>query len=485
MSGRTEQEFGNFRKWSLKELVEKERSWRTDASPSGLIEHFRRFDQYWPIFAAAIAVFMVVSGQAIYGFIEHDDYEWLLAPGESGNSPWGKTLSEGRWINWLWSLVSPNLTPALASVLLILLFSIVCWLAVEVVTKHRASVLAALTLLFAPMLANLSLWPTTLVPSVMLMTVGIALFSRNHSFSFDLATLAVCTYLQIFAFPPLAMVLVVVFAAKYGTAAWKLLLVAALTVAASYALAILTIFTLNLFAHGYFGVQIGSWRHPRSPHSLADLHANIGSYMMFWAGLWKYMPIPLLASAAAFLIALLWRETTRVSIVLVLATAFAASVDIAISLSTGVSIPQRSVLWLWFAMCVPAVMLLKQRNTLLVTIGAATLVLNLVTGLPHWWRTYSSGVAFIRAEEQLAHDIQGALALTDGSSVVWYGNPKADPRFRHIFDKDNFRWSLLKRFGLRIEECEPEFCRRIEETAPHTMVSRLEGRVVVVFPRKP
>jgi hypothetical protein len=321
----------------------------------------------------------------------------------------------------------------------------------------------------------------------MLMTVGIALFSRNHSFSFDLATLAVCTYLEVFAYAPMAMVLVVVFAAKYGTAAWKRLLVAALTVAASYALAILTIFILNLFAHGYFGVHIDSWRLPRSPHSLADLHANIERYLMLWPLLWRGMPIPLLASAVAFLIALLWRETTRVSIVLALATAFVVSIDIATSLSTGVFVPPRTVLWLWFAMCVPAIMLLNQRNALLVTIGAAALVLNLASGMSRWWHVYTdSALPVVRAEEQLAYDIQGALALAGGSSVVLYGNPKADPRFRRgfFFDENALRWALLKRFGLRVEMCEPEFCHRIEQAAPQTTIFSLEGRVVVFFPRQ-
>ena len=60
--------------------------------------------------------------------------------------------------------------------------------------------------------------------------------------------------------------------------------------------------------------------------------------------------------------------------VLALATAFAASVDISTSLSTGVFIPMRVVPWLWFAMCLPGATLMSQRNALLITLGAAALV---------------------------------------------------------------------------------------------------------------
>jgi hypothetical protein len=454
---------------------------------SGLIEQVRRGDRYGPLFVAVIMIFMVVSRQAIYGFVEHDDYDWLIPLGEVQGyaTPWQKTLEGGRWIDWAWFLFSQNLTPVLSSVLFILVLSIACWLAAGVITKRPASVLTALTLFFSPMLASQSLWPTVLAPSVMLMTVGIALFSINRSFWFNLAALAVCCYFAIFAYPPVAMVLVIVFAAGHVSASWKQLSIAALAVAASYALAVLTIFTLNLFAHGYFGVVIETWRHPRPLHSFADLRTNIRTYLNLWRDLQTIMPIPLLASAAGLLIALARRETRRVGIVLALATAFAASVDISTSLSTGVFIPIRVVPWLWFAMCLPGATLMSQRNALLITLGAAALVLNLVPGATYWWQNYSRGVALVQAEERLAFDIEGALALTGGSSVVMYGNPKADPRFRRSHDARALQLSLWKRHGIRIEECEPDFCRRIEQAAPHTTVSSVDGRVVVLFPQRP
>jgi hypothetical protein len=454
---------------------------------SGLIEHVRRGDRCGPLFVAVIMIFMVVSRQAIYGFVEHDDYDWLLPPGEVQGyaTPWQKIHEGGRWIDWVWFLFSRNLTPVLSSVLFILLLSIACWLAAGVMTKRPASALTALTLFFSPMLASVSLWPTVLAPSVMLMTVGFALFSINGSFWFNVAALAVCCYFVIFAYPPVAMVFVIVFAAGHVSASWKQLAIAALAVAASYALAVLTIFTINLLVHGYFGVVIEPWRRPRPLHSLADLRANIGTYLNLWRDLQTIMPIPLLASAAALLISLAWRETRRVGIVLVLAAAFAASVDVSISLSTGVFIPIRAVPWLWFAMCLPGATLLSQRSALLITLGAAALVLNLFPGATYWWQQYRRGAALVQADERLAFDIEGALALTGGSSVVMYGDPKADPRFNRSGGAKALQLSLWKRCGIRIEECTPEFCHRIEQAAPHTTVSIVDGRVVVLFPQRP
>jgi hypothetical protein len=36
--------------------------------------------------------------------------------------------------------------------------------------------------------------------------------------------------------------------------------------------------------------------------------------------------------------------------------------------------------------------------------------------------------------------------------------------------------SLWKRYGMRIEECEPKFCRRTEQSAPQSAVSMWTGR---------
>jgi hypothetical protein len=170
---------------------------------STLINHIRGGDRYWPLFAAVVAIFMVVSRQAIYGFVQHDDYDYLIAPAEmqSFATPWYKTLSDGRSINWVWSLFSPNLTPVWSSVLFIVIYSTACWLASGILTNHRTSVLTALTLLFSAIFATQTLWPTMMVPSAILTTAALATFSMNRSFWFDLSVLAVSLYFGILGIP--------------------------------------------------------------------------------------------------------------------------------------------------------------------------------------------------------------------------------------------------------------------------------------------
>lgn len=81
----------------------------------------KRIDSYELIYPLIIGVFLVVSGQAQYGFVEHDDFDFLLRPTEIlvYATPFQRTLSEGRWINYLWSFLSPNLTPVWCSLVFI------------------------------------------------------------------------------------------------------------------------------------------------------------------------------------------------------------------------------------------------------------------------------------------------------------------------------------------------------------------------------
>lgn len=146
--------------------------------------YLKSLDSYWPLFPSVIAAFLVLSGQAYYGFVNHDNFDWLIRPGEvqGYGTPWQKTLWEGRWINYLWSLFSYNLTPAFSSLLFIFAYCLSCWLLTRVVIQPRASVLAALALFFSPIGADISLWPTTFVSAVVILCVGLALFCLNRGF---------------------------------------------------------------------------------------------------------------------------------------------------------------------------------------------------------------------------------------------------------------------------------------------------------------
>ncbi|WP_156470109.1 hypothetical protein [Acetobacter cerevisiae] len=87
--------------------------------------------QGFGVFLAIILFFLVSSGAAQHIYFEHDDWDFMtkLAPGMVPYaSPWQKTLFEGRWVNWVWSLQANNLPARFIYCLYMLGYCLLCWL---------------------------------------------------------------------------------------------------------------------------------------------------------------------------------------------------------------------------------------------------------------------------------------------------------------------------------------------------------------------
>ncbi|WP_157737641.1 hypothetical protein [Kosakonia cowanii] len=62
-------------------------------------------------FTVIALLILLATGRVTGIYIEHDDWDFLVSPEYSlFASPWSKTLSEGRWINFIWSEFSTNLS---------------------------------------------------------------------------------------------------------------------------------------------------------------------------------------------------------------------------------------------------------------------------------------------------------------------------------------------------------------------------------------
>lgn len=457
---------------------------------SGFPSLVRTADHSWPMFGAIVAAFLLISRQAFYGFVYHDDWDFLLPPGapvRDYTSPWSLTLAEGRWINWLWYFVSQHLNSIATSIIFIALFATICWRASAMLRDAgRGSLLLAVVLFFSPFVADLSLWPTTLLPAASILLTGVLLLTTRATSDADLLVLVVAFYGCVLSYPPLGEVLVLLFALKHQREGWKFLGTAAACVLASYAAGVLTMSVLNWLMHGYFGVRIAPWRNPHPLHSLADLHTNALTYWKLWSATWFQMPAALVASGSAAVVALTRPATRRTAMIVLLTTSFLVCIDMGISLITGVEIPVYSVAWLWFAMCVFPVLLMSRECRYVGFFGVAVLLINLWVGFPTWWLTYSRGADTMANISLLTHDILQRVSAkaTLHRPVLIAGDPGADPRFAALFPEGiDLGMILWLDFGIRSQHCAGDACRRIEQ-APHrgVVATTSDGQVVLRFP---
>lgn len=80
------------------------------------------------VYLLAVGImFMVVAyyGQLMSPYLEHDDWDFLLPAiwGRDCASPWHKTLTEGRWLNYWWYLLIGERWSATAAAWAYTLFS--------------------------------------------------------------------------------------------------------------------------------------------------------------------------------------------------------------------------------------------------------------------------------------------------------------------------------------------------------------------------
>lgn len=459
---------------------------------SGFPSLVRAADRSWLMFGALVAAFLLISRQAFYGFVYHDDWDFLLPPGAPVHgyaSPWSLTLAEGRWINWLWYFVSQHLNSITTSIIFIALFATICWRASAVLRDAgRGSLLLAIVLFFSPFVADLSLWPTTLLPAASILLAGVLLLTTRSDSGADLLVLVVAFYGCVLSYPPLGEVLVLLFALKHQRDSWKFLAIAAACVLASYAAGVFTMSVLNWLMHGYFGVRIAAWRNPHPLHSLADLHTNALTYWGLWSTIRLRMPAALLASGSAAVVALSRPATRRTTIVVLLTASFLVCIDMAICLITGVAIPMYSVAWLWFAMCACPALLMSRECRQVGFLGVAVLLINLWVGFPAWWLRYSRGTDTMANISTLTHDILQRVSAkaTLHRPVLIAGDPGADPRFAALYPNGiDLGMILWLDFGIRSQHCTGDTCRRIEQAPHRGLVSTTnDGQVVLRFPRR-
>lgn len=242
---------------------------------------------FFAVFAVTLLLMLVVSNvQLIDPLVRHDDFPVLLAdPAEY----YEKTLSEGRWINWLWT-IRPFGGPAPMYFLLYLsLWSLFCAAAaINALGRSTSFSLAAplaLLISVAPPGFMISLWFNTTLPSLLLVTLYALLSLRLGKRPLRrLLVLFVPLGLMTYTTHPILMLLICLTRAEDERNLRDLAGIL-LHFVAGFALGILIIYSLNWWIHDVFGVEVSPWRNPRPPHDIASTLENLRLAGTFFAKL--------------------------------------------------------------------------------------------------------------------------------------------------------------------------------------------------------
>ena len=385
----------------------------------------------WAVILVVLLLAVVATdtvAQALWPLLRADDWPYLLpadTPGTIDN--WAKNLREGRWLNYLWWLaIGQHTTPTWASVTHVtayVLFVAGLWRLLwrdDRRTHWAVQVLLGLALFASVTWVQLLYWPATQVASALVAAAGVwtlphAARTRPRLAAWLLAT----TVLSVLSYPPVAEVLFVVAVVHLGRMPWRRLLLLALGWVGCFAVGVGLIYVINWFAFGHFGVEIAAWRHPNPLHDLASLVTNTRRLARSAVDLLRLSPVATAAGLVAVLAGYLSPVARPLVARLVVAFAVVAALGAAQTVLTGVVTMPRGELWIWLALVLPAVLLLRDPGVWS-RVGIGLLAVLAVAGLVTW-RT--DVVGHQQTREQ--YDAIVAAATTprpDGSrpEVVFY-----------------------------------------------------------------
>ena len=423
-------------------------------------------DQQFLLFLAIVLATMLSIGQLTDPFVAHDDYDWLTGRSfdQGFASPWSKTFSEGRWINYLWSFISTKLTPYSAFAIFLFLYSCVSLLAANLITK-KAGVLAATLIFFAPMGAAHMQWPATLICGYLIFCIVLILMNQTHSDSAKLIIMpfaVVAGFLTYPSFGPLLLILYgASFSGKIKYALWGLLIYIA-----SFFTAIMIAFTLNYFFHGHFSIQPESWREATPLFSTGTLQTNVARYLIYYDSVKTLWPA-LLASAIGYGICFVKGVRVQQCAAVLLFGVGILGIEASLSIISGLELPVRATIWLWAVVCVPVIYLAYSDQFTIAGIGLSSALL--LTGIVYWAGVFENIRSIYPTMRHLGHQIQQVQALNAGKfdSIVTYGDANANPGMKAIHSNRALRNFLFKEFNIYLRPCRVDFCQKIEATREH------------------
>ncbi len=227
-------------------------------------------------FAVAGPLLLAVSaGNLLDPIVRYDDYPALLAQPDGF---WDKTLTEGRWLNYLWhlrGLATPaGVNFALYQLLWATTAAALAAAAVGAYERRWFTVVLALVLLPTPPVFLMAPWASTVIPglAVLALYAWLALrLSQKHMRLF----LPPFTLLAFTAYTTFPIIILTICAVATRKRSLRDLTSLLLLFAASLAASLVLVYTLNWLVHGIFGIQLDPRRSADPAQGLAEMAAHL------------------------------------------------------------------------------------------------------------------------------------------------------------------------------------------------------------------
>lgn len=428
------------------------------------------------VYLLALGIILTVTaycGQLHSPYLEHDDWNFLLPAswGKGYATPWQKTLTEGRWLNYWWYLLIGARWSATAAAwayaLLVALFAGVLSFRLE---GHARKLLLTLVIFFSPMFAELSIWPAALAASRLLLALSALAFAFAGRRG-RMVALGLATFLAVMSYAGAAPVILLAYVFMRRVERQSELAITLAIYLAAYALSILCIATLNYAYHDHFGVLIEGWRRPHPAHDPAGFWANCLIQLDHLRQTSAFLRWPLLVSAISALLVLRYGQRRLwESIMLVAIMAFA--MDLGVAALGGVWVPVRSMGWLWVTMALTVILASDVRRQWATRLGYLGVVALLLAGLLHWGAVYRTR----RATGNYIDAVGTALAHeAAGREVVLVGDVRKVRPLRYLYADPHtqLRMAWFGSYGVRSRSCSGAQCGELISFAREHRIRQL------------
>ncbi|MEN5297750.1 hypothetical protein ABE530_05265 [Brucella sp. TWI559] len=413
--------------------------------------------------ASALILFLnLYVGQLTNPFISHDDFDWLISPsfGQGFETPWSKASTEGRWLNYPWSLLTMGLSIK-GAVYLFVSLSIASSLAISQIYAKRVALLAALVFYVSPASASLSTWPVTQSSSIIILILfSLAIYYIKSALTRNLVVFA-SVVSCLLTYPAYAPLIFVIYLSFKKLSSIDFIKTISLYIF-SYAAGIVIIFSLNYVFHKNFGITVSGWRHPTPLFPNGDFLFNLHRYAQFWVDLLPLWPLAIV-SALSYALCLLSKTKPRECINILFGSVLIVGMEASSSIIAGLDLPSRTSLWVWAALVAPILFLAY--NNRMRTVGMVFALVPLFMGVTAWINHYSHYSRLFPYAEFIGQTISIAASENQGKydGIILFGDLKKNRETEWFHSNRHLRNFLYKQFELETRSCAPEECDAIED----------------------
>ena len=305
---------------------------------------------------ALVSILIVSWHQLGDPFVRHDDYPALLGLHDEF---YIKTLEEGRWVNywwmkrpWLWSSQVNFYAYLLGWATFSAAFAAnALGPSASLIWRGALAVLVVLT----PQAVNISQWYNTLIPGVWILAIY-GVFCLYLPWRWSLALLLVFAPLSFSAYTTYPFVLLALLMTKHDLErSWRNLALIIVVFAVSFALSMGMAYGLNWIYHDVFGIVVGDWRQPNPATNLQELVGNLPilarfvKLLLYNYGLGNMFVGFAIYSVVAVAFFLVFLRDRGMALFALVPTALGLGLLSIHALTSGVSFPVRSSIFVWMS----------------------------------------------------------------------------------------------------------------------------------------